>query len=106
MSFGFEISDSAGAKTLSSDDLTFSLIDTFTVSPGSSGSRTYANLSGRNIIVAQTAVEPSAIDFTNLFSLNAMTTSNYNSGTSKVVTWSPGIQYLNSYNVQLYVFGY
>ncbi len=106
MSLGFKIFNEIGGNVLSSDDLTFSIIDVFSVSPNSSGSKTYANLAGRNVIIAQSAVEPTSIDFTSLFSLNSMTTSSFNSGSDKVVSWSPGVQYLNAYNVQLFVLGY
>jgi len=106
MSFGFKIWNSAGTQILSSADLSFNLIDLFQVSPTSSGSRTYSGLAGKTIIVAQSAVEPTAIDFTSLFSLNSVSTNVYDSGPDKVLNWSPGMQYLSAYNVQLYVFGF
>lgn len=106
MSYGFSVFGSSGVATLTSSDLTFSLIDLFSVAQSSSGSRTYPNLAGRSVVVAQSAIEPTTIDFASLFSLNTITVTTYDSGSDKVVAWSPGTQYLNSYNVQLYVFGY
>ncbi len=106
MSYGFQISNSGGIITLSNDDLTYSLIDLFTVSQTSTGSRTYADLAGRTIIIAQTPVEPTTIDFNSLISFNSMNTSSYDSGTNKIVSWSPGTRYGTIYDVQIYIFGY
>jgi len=106
MSYGFQISNSGGVITLSSDDLNYNLIDLFSVGQTSSGSRTYANLAGRTVIIAQTAIEPTTIDFNSLVSFNSMNTSSYDSGTNKIVSWSPGTAFGTSYNVQIYIFGY
>jgi hypothetical protein len=106
MSYGFQISNVGGTLILSSDDLTYSLIDLFSVSQTSSGSRTYANLAGRTVIIAQTAVEPTSIDFNSLISFNSMNISSYDSGTNKIVSWSPGTRYGTIYDVQIYIFGY
>jgi len=103
MSFGFKIWDSNGIQRLSSDNYCSNTLDIFEVSPSSSGSKVYTNMSPYFIVVSQSSIEPTTIDIASLLSFNAMNISVTNSGNDKVVSWSPRYSSGTAYNVNLYV---
>jgi hypothetical protein len=103
MSYGFKIWDAGGVQRLSSDDFAGNIVDVFEVSPASSGSKTYEGMANYQLIVSQTPVEPTTIDTASLISFNSVNTSVSNSGSNKILSWSPRYSYGNAYNVTLYV---
>ena len=105
MSFGFKVWDALGVARLSSDDFSVASVDVFTVSPTSTGSKTYTDAGGYNFIVTQTQVEPSSVDLASLRSFNSVNISVTTSGNDKIVSWSPSKQIGSLYNVIIYVMG-
>jgi len=105
MQYGISVFDASGLLTLNTEDMTYSGMDTFEVSPLSSGSRVYTNSAIYNIALVQSQVEPLSIDINRLRSFNSVVLSSYNSGSNKIVSWSPNKQKGNIYNVIIYVLG-
>jgi hypothetical protein len=89
MSFGFKILDSGGTTLISPDTQGIGAVDVFEVDPTTAGSRTYQELAAFNVVVTQSAVEPSTITRDSITSFNAVSISVANAGTSKVVSWQP-----------------
>lgn len=105
MSFGFKVWDALGVARLSSDDFSVASVDVFTVSPTSTGSKTYVDAGGYDFIVTQTQVEPTTTDIASLRSFNSVTITVTTSGSNKVVSWVPGKQVGLLYDVIIYVMG-
>ena len=105
MTFGFKVCDAGGVVRLSSDDFSLASIDVFTISPTSTGSKTYVDAAGYDFVVTQTQVEPTAVDIASLRSFNSVTITVTNSGNNKIVSWVPSQQLGNLYNVIIYVMG-
>ena len=105
MSYGFLSRDASGNTIINSDHYGFALVDVITVNPTTSGSRSYEDMSDINVVVAQLQLEPTNNDFASLWSLNSVNISVYNSGTSKVVAWSPRFVVGTQRDINLYVVG-
>lgn len=103
MSFGFKIFDATGQSVLSSDKYGFTLVDVFDVSPFSSGSRNYPDLTNVNIMLTQSQVEPTIATKTAIASFNAMNLS-FSSIGGKTIFWSPRFQEGTAYDVTIYVY--
>lgn len=106
MSFGFEVYNASGVRTLSDAELAIQFIDRFTVSPTSSGSRTYTNIGFTNIVVTSTQEEPTTTSAASFTAINYINTSASISGNTITVSWSPNFQSGTVFDVDVFVFGY
>jgi hypothetical protein len=62
MSFGLAVFNAAGGMTYSSDDVTWNQVDFFRVDGGSSASKDYPVLAGREVLTAQMFVNAPPTD--------------------------------------------
>jgi hypothetical protein len=106
MSHGFAIYDTAGVLSLSQDDLAIQFIDLFSVSPLTTGSRTYTNLGFSNVVAVATPDEPTVSNAASVISANFITVTTVVSGGTVTVSWAPKYQLGSVYDVNIYVFGY
>lgn len=106
MSFGFNVRDASGNLSLVSSDLAIQFIDLFSVSPTSSGTKTYSNIGYSNVIAVATADEPTITNLASFMSANYINLTTTIQTSSVNVSWSPKYQSGTVYNVNIYVFGY
>jgi hypothetical protein len=106
MSFGFAIYDAAGNLSLSQADLAVQFIDLFSVSPTTSGSKSYNNIGYSNVVAVATADEPVISNAASVISANFISVNAAVSGNLVIVSWAPKYQLGSVYPVNIYVFGY
>lgn len=105
MTYGFRIYNAAGVEIISNSRYGISLIDRFTVDPGSSGERTYPNFEDMTFEVVQTQQEPSTISYDMLRAFNLMNISITETAGVKKVSWSPRFSMVAAYPVDIFVLG-
>jgi len=102
MSFGFELFDSGGNKTLSSDSIAHLLIDTFEVSHPNSGTKEYTNIPGGMVLVADWAIIDITLNtqFQHVF-LNGNPSISIN-GNFVSWDWGPGFNDIQSISIRVF----